>query len=181
MGTKTRLTKDQKGALLKWVAEGLETDEINKRADMFDPSFCVSRAQVDYYRKTRKINIKAIAQSDEYDALSTGLALKAERVKRLSLLAALMEEDLFSGVMWTQDVKMIGSGDYQERVEFELFNASEVQQYRGALDDIAKEIGDRSQSAKNLNIDLDKLTDDQLQRIAAGEDLLHVLATSSKS
>ena len=40
---------------------------------------------------------------------------------------------------------MIGTGPFQERVEFEEFNTAEVSQYRGVLDDIAKEIGDRVQ------------------------------------
>ena len=139
-----RLEKGQREILLTWVAEGFETDAINARAAKHEPPFSVSRGQVDYYRKTRKVDLKALAVSGEYDALTTGLALKDERVKRLTLLAALMEEDLFAGVLWTSDVKMIGTGDLQERVEFEEFNASEVTQYRGVLDDIAKEVGGRT-------------------------------------
>jgi hypothetical protein len=142
---RNKLTKDQRSELLKWVAEGLESDEINKRAAKFELPFSVSRAQVDYYRKTRKVSISELSQSAELDALKSGLALKEERVKRLDLLAGLIEEDLFSGVLWVQDVKMIGTGENQERVEFETFNASEVQQYRGILEDIAKEVGDRVQ------------------------------------
>jgi len=56
-----------------------------------------------------------------------------------------MEEDIFEGSLWTDQVKMIGSGDCQERVEFESFNSAEVDQYRGVLDDIAKELGGRVQ------------------------------------
>jgi hypothetical protein len=145
-----RLEKSQRDEILKWVAEGLETDAINKRAAAFEPPFSVSRGQVDYYRKTRKVNLQELTQSSEYDALTTGLALKAERVKRLALLAGLMEEDLFGGVLWTQDVKMIGTGECQERVEFELFNAAEVSQYRGVLDDIAKETGGRVQKTDSV-------------------------------
>lgn len=140
-----RLEKSQRDAVLKWAAEGLETDAINKRAATFEPPFSVSRGQVDYYRKSRRVDLKAIAEAGEYDALKTGLALKEERVKKLQLLAALLEEDLFGGVLWTQDVKMIGTGDMQERIEFEEFNTAEVAQYRGVLDDIAKEVGQRVQ------------------------------------
>ncbi len=146
-----KLEKSQRDEVLKLVAEGLETDAINKRAAVFEPPFSVSRAQVDYYRKTRKVNIKELVEAGEYDALTAGLSLKAERVKRLQLLAALLEEDLFNGVLWTQDVKMIGSGTFQERVEFETFNSAEVQQYRGVLDDIAKEIGERVQKVDQNN------------------------------
>lgn len=174
MATRNKLTKDQKDALLKWVAEGLDTTEINQRADSFGPQFRVSRAQVDYYRKTRKVNLRAISQSDEYDALNTGLALKTERVKRLTLLAAMMEEDLFGGVLWTNDMKSIGSGDQQQVVEFEEFNAAEVQHYRGVLDDIAKEMGGRVQKIAPTNPTGDKeyegpifTNDERLRRIAA--------------
>lgn len=146
-----KLEKSQRDALLKWVAEGLETDAINKRAAEYEPPFSVSRTQVDYYRKTRKVDLKALVSAGEYDALTTGLALREERVKRLALLATMMEEDLFGGVLWTQDVKMIGTGEYQERVEFEIFNASEVQQYRATLDDIAKETGGRAQKIDQNN------------------------------
>jgi hypothetical protein len=146
-----KLEKSQRDEVLKLVAEGLETDAINKRAAVFEPPFSVSRAQVDYYRKTRKVNIKELVEAGEYDALTSGLSIKAERVKRLQLLASMLEEDLFNGVLWTQDVKMIGSGTFQERVEFETFNSAEVQQYRGVLDDIAKELGDRAQKVDQNN------------------------------
>lgn len=139
-----RLQKAQKNALQEWVAAGLESGEINSKAAQFEPPFSVSRTQVDYYRKTRKVSLSEIMQSGDFDALKTGLALKAERVKKLAQLAELMEKDLFNGVLWTSDVKMIGSAPFQERIEFEEFNTAEVQQYRGVLDDIAKEVGDRS-------------------------------------
>jgi hypothetical protein len=181
MKTRNKLEKAQKSALLGWVAEGLETSEINKRAAAFEPPFRVSPAQVDYYRKTRKVNLQEIAQSGEYDALKTGLALKEERVKRLTLLAALMEEDLFNGVLWTSDVKMIGTGEFQERVEFEEFNASEVQQYRGVLDDIAKEVSGRVQRQEAMTLDLTQCSDAQLERIAKGEDVYRVLADTRPS
>lgn len=143
-----RLKKEQKRAIQEWVAAGLESGEINSKAAEYEPPFSVSRAQVLYYRQTRGVKLGELMQSSDYDALKTGLALKAERVKKLAQLAGLMEKDLFGGVLWTDDVKMIGSGAYQERVEFEEFNAAEVQQYRGVLDDIAKEVGERAQKTE---------------------------------
>ena len=89
------------------------------------------------------VDIKALQQAGEYDALTQGLSLKAVRVGKLQQLAALMERDLFGGFLWTDQIKMIGSGDAQQEVEYEEFNTAEVQQYRGALDDIAKEMGHR--------------------------------------
>ena len=143
-----RPTKAQKEKLLDWVAEGLESGEINKRAEAFDPPFKVKRQQVDYYRRTRKVKIKDIAEKGELDALTSGLSKKEVRVERLHQLAALMEEDLLGGSLWLDQVKMIGSGDMQERVEYEEFNSAEVMQYRGILDDIAKELGHRAQKTE---------------------------------
>lgn len=127
------------------VAEGLQTDEINERAANFKPPFSVSRQQVDYYRDTREQDIKAIRAIDEKSALVEGYALKEHRVYKLALLAALMERDLFGGFLWLDQVKGVGSGDIAEIVDYEEFNAGEVVQYRGVLDDIAKETGGRVQ------------------------------------
>lgn len=138
-----RLEKGQKEKLLEWVAEGLETDEINARAQDCGPPFTVSRQQVDFYRKTRKVAVKEIAKSGELDALTSGLALKEVRVARLAKLAARMEEDLFGSGLWLDQLKSIGSGLDQQVVEYEEFNAGEVKEYRGVLDDIARELGHR--------------------------------------
>jgi hypothetical protein len=140
-----RLRKKQKELVLKLIAEGLQTDEINKQAEQFKPPFSVSRQQVDYYRDTRKQDINAIRAISEKSALVEGYALKEHRVYKLSLLAALMEKDLLNGFLWTDQVKGVGSGEIAEIVDYEEFNASEVTQYRGVLDDIAKETGGRVQ------------------------------------
>lgn len=138
-----RLKKAQKEAVLKWVAAGLQSDEINARAAQFEPPFDVSRQQVDYYRKTREQDISVIRAVSEQNALVEGYAMKEHRVYKLSLLAALLEKDLFGGFIWTDQVKGVGSGEIAEIVDYEEFNAAEIIQYRGILDDIAKEVGDR--------------------------------------
>ena len=138
-----RLKNDQKKKLLGWISEGLQTDEINARAATEEPPFSVSRQLVDWHRKHRAIDIKAIIAAGEHDALTTGLALKDVRVRKLQQLAALMEGDIFGGLLWTDQVKMIGSGPFSKEVEYEEFNTAEVQQYRATLDDIAKEMGHR--------------------------------------
>lgn len=140
-----RLKKGQKEAVLKWIVEGLRSDEINERASSFVPPFSVSRGQVDYYRRTRRADIAALVQAGEQEALSEGLALVGERVKKLKQLAAVMERDLFGGFLWLEQVKGVGSGDIAQIVDYEDFNAGEVAAYRGVLDDIAREMGDRKQ------------------------------------
>jgi hypothetical protein len=140
-----RLRKAQKEKVLEWVAAGLLTDEINSRGNEFDPPFSVSNQQVNYYRKTREADLQAIRSVSEAKALTEGFALKEHRVFKLSILAALLEKDLFGGFIWTDQVKGVGSGDIAEIVDYEEFNAAEVIQYRGILDDIAKETGGRVQ------------------------------------
>jgi hypothetical protein len=59
-----------------------------------------------------------------------------------------------------QHGKGIGSQDNYERVEYEEFNKAEVESLRGVLDDIAREVGDRSkieQPPVNLNLSIDGL------------------------
>lgn len=150
--------------MIKWVAAGFETDEINRLAADFETPFRVSRQQVDYYRKTRGVDLADIQRAGEEDALTEGLSLKAERVRRLKQLAALMERDLFGGFLWLDQVKGVGSGDIAEIVEYEEFNRSEVDAYRAVLDDIAKELGDRGQK-----VTVKTWQDDVIELIRNGE------------
>ena len=130
--------------MLAWIAEGLRSDEINARAATITEPFSIDRRQVDYYRRTRKADLEAISKIGETTALIEGFALKEHRVYKLSILAALMEKDIMGGFLWTDQVKGVGSGDIAEIVDYEEFNAAEVIQYRGVLDDIAKETGGRA-------------------------------------
>jgi hypothetical protein len=152
-----RLGLAQREALLAWISDGLQTDEINERAAAFSPPFSVSRQQVDHYRKTREVKLKEIVARGEDDALTTGLALRSERVRKLKMLAARMERDLFgegrADRLWVQDVKALGSGPWMTVVDFETFNAAEVRQYRETLDDIAKEVGERSTKVEHTGKD----------------------------
>jgi hypothetical protein len=150
-----------------WISEGLQSDEINLRAAVFDPPFEVSRQQVDWYRSTRAKSIAAMSAAAEHDALTTGLALKSNRVMKLQHLAALMEQDIFGGFLWTDQVKMIGSGPFAKEVDYEEFNTAEVQQYRGTLDDIAKEVGDRKQANTTLNLTSDELKNMSVEELEA--------------
>lgn len=162
--TMRRLKKKQKEAVLAWIAEGLETGEINERAAKFKPPFDVSRAQVDYFRSTRDADLKAIQAAGEFEALTQGYALKENRVKALQVLASLMYRDITGGFLWLDQIKALGSGEHMETFEYEEFNASEIQQLRGVFDDIAKEMGHRKIVA---TVD-DGLTDDQrLARLTA--------------
>lgn len=138
-----RLKKKQKEAVIAWVTEGLETSEINARAKKFKPPFNVSRQQVDFYRETRKADLATIKAIGEFASMTQGFALKENRVNALQTIAALMYRDITNGFLWLDQVKALGSGEYMDVVDYEEFNASEVKEFRAALDDIAKEMGQR--------------------------------------
>lgn len=79
-----------------------------------------------------------------------GLSLDYERVRRLNRLADFLEHQLYAtddegnySNLWLQDAKGIGSSLNFERVDIERFNSALLTQYRGVLDDIAKEVGGR--------------------------------------
>jgi hypothetical protein len=140
------LKKAQREALLKWIAEGLESDEINKRAAKFKPPFKVTRQNVSKYRKTRGVKLEKIQDAGETDALKSGFAVKENRVKALQTLAEKMLEELTreeDNRLWTTMVKGIGSNENYQRVEYEEFNKAEVDSFRGVLDDISSEVGER--------------------------------------
>jgi len=141
-----RLKKAQKAILTEWIAEGLASDEINLRASEVGDPFNVSRQQVDYYRNKYSIKIDELRELAEFSALNKGLAKTSKRVELLKRLAGRLVKDLFDDdLIWTDDVKGIGSGDIAEIIEYEKFNTPEIIQLRGVLDDIAKEVGGRVQ------------------------------------
>ena len=63
-------------------------------------------------------------------------------------------------------------GRQHEKMEIELYDA------QTALVHIGKAHGIFKETTTNLNLDLSQLTNEQLQRIAAGEDPAHVISTT---
>ena len=132
--------------MLTWIAEGLKTDEINKRAAKFKPRFKVSTRLATHYRKTRGVKLEEIQDEGETDALKTGFALKENRVAALQKLADVMLAELTregDNRLWLTQVKGIGGYENYERIEYKEFNKAEVDALRGVLDDMATEMGHR--------------------------------------
>ena len=153
-----RLQKQQREAVLAWLAEGLKSDEINQRAAAFESPFEVSRENAYQYRLRYGVQIKALSQAADLAALHEGLSVKAARVHRLQKMADEMTLDLFDrGLFWTTLVKGIGGDKNFERIEYQEFNKAEVEELRGVLDDIAQEMGERSskdiQAQVTLNVE----------------------------
>lgn len=86
------------------------------------------------------------------EALQTGLASTYERVLALKKLAGSLTAEIWEpggklvpGNVWLNDAKQIGKGSYAERIDLIRFNAPLIEQYRGVLDDLARETGGRKQ------------------------------------
>jgi hypothetical protein len=147
--------------LIKWAAEGLRLPEINELASKHVPPFKVEWEQLKYARSKSVAEFTRLREESENEALSEGLARKAIRIRRLAQLAAKLEDDLYENDrLWVTEPKQVGP----HLVEVEKFNAAEVKEYRGLLDDIAREIGDRRQGVnlaltKELDAFLDQLKD----------------------
>lgn len=82
--------------------------------------------------------------------MSRGLALEYERVEELERLVRFLKGEIYhkgetgrNDNVWLRDVKQVGTGEFAERVDIERFNAPIIDQFRGTLDDLAKETGGR--------------------------------------
>ncbi len=116
------------------------------------------------------------------ESMNTGLAMPHLRVDKLKMLAAKLEQEIYrEGRLWLPDVKQIGMGKNATRVELIRFNGALVEQYRGVLSDLAEETGGRWKINRNFNYDLDKLSDEQLQALAEGKDVLPIGSMEERS
>jgi hypothetical protein len=135
---------------------------------------------------------EAVKNEKRRQVMEQGLALDFERVTKLKRLARFLESQIFANGqdgdgddstgaeypnVWLKDVKQVGAGEFAERIDLVRFNASILAEYRSTLADLAAETGGRRQRVDHLlaNINYDKLSDDQLRRIADGEDPIQVI------
>lgn len=162
------------GTLNKWSRQY----DWQARADLYD-------AQLEAEKNAREAAYRR-------EIMESGLAVDHERVAELKQLAELLLGELYTAgddgqiefvkdTVWLPDVKQIGGGEHAERVDIVRFNASIFEQVRGLLDDLAKETGGRRQRTLTENIDYSKLSDEQLARIAAGEDPIQVILSGYRS
>ena len=97
--TENKLNEEQRGALLTWIAADYSTSIIRK---WFDEKAWpqISDAGISYYRTTYAPDIDRIRQERRDGALNEGLAIKAERVRRLCEHA-----DELEAIKWEPDEK----------------------------------------------------------------------------
>lgn len=134
------------------------------------------------------VAIEGEKETERRAVFAEGLALDYERTRKLLRLADFLEDQIYErGVLldkdgkptdkpgpyhnvWVPDVKSIGGGEFAERVDIERFNGDILTQYRGVLDDIAKEVGGRVKKQQiDLDVDVSKLTDEELERLISAK------------
>lgn len=87
------------------------------------------------------------AKTEEISRLRTeGLAADYERIRELTKLFDLLREELEEKGLWYTDIKMSAKGS---TVDVDVFNTGLLSQFRGVLDDIAKETGGRKTEVKH--------------------------------
>ena len=106
----------------------------------------------EWQKRTTEYDAQLEAAKNERarEIMQSGLSLTHERVDKLKTLADFLDGQIFEQGeddeyhnVWLPDVKQIGAGEYAERVDIERFNSAIFEQYRGVLDDLAKETGGR--------------------------------------
>lgn len=177
---KNKLGKEQREYLLTLIADGLQTDEINKKTKAFADPFTVTRQAVDFYRSSRGVRLDELKEESESESLRTGLALREGRVETLKELGERLRRELLSadedGRLWLRRKKALGTGAFMEVVEVEELNVAGIRALRDVLDDIAKEMHARIYQRRDElpeenpldDEDLDELSDEELQAIAEG-------------
>lgn len=144
-----KLTNTQRLQLLEWLAADYGGSLI---AQWFQERGWpeISPPALTYYRKRYAPKLEQLREERYAAALTTGLAVKAERVQRLKehadALEAIKWEEAENGRLWNEKA------------------------WRETLDDIAKELGHRRQYASGLSVnltpdDLSELSDDDLEHL----------------
>lgn len=144
-----KLQSDQKLQLLTWLAaeySGPLIIQEFKRREWPE----IGLTAISYYRKRHAAEIAALREQRRTAAVTSGLALKEERIARLiehadEMFARRWEADK-NGRLWNEKA------------------------WREILDDIAKELGHRRQATGGINLNLTpeelaQLSDDDLERL----------------
>lgn len=118
------------------------------------------------------------------EIMASGFAQPHERVAVLKELASTLLDDLRAeDKRWLRDIKGIGAGDNWTQVDVVRFNAAELEQLRGLLDDIAKETGGRPKTVRvdiehRIRIMAREMGLDEDEAVAEAERLLREGATA---
>ena len=135
-----RLTSEQRLLIEEWIAAGKTNQQIIRLAAEHDPPFVVKSANISKtFRKTVEKKEAVVRDVQRTEAVEAGLSMKDERIRMLEGTA----NYLYGMVDRVPSDKVPG-----------IVNAM-----RGCLDDIAKELGQRSSKVDvNANVRVKDIT-----------------------
>ena len=122
-----RLTKQQRNLIMMWLAAGFTARETAAKAE--EQGIIVSYQTVAKYKPKIIPQIADIVEQKETSALKQGIAIKENRVQKLADMESLMYDSIYQRVKSGCSVEAL------------------IREWRGLLDDVAKEMGDR----RNVN------------------------------
>lgn len=157
---KPKITQEQRNALLNWLAAEYSEPLIRKWFEEreWDP---LSPSALTYYRRMWADEIETARTARRSQALTTGLALKEERIRRLAEHA-----DELEAIKWKTDKRG------------RLWNEKA---WRETLDDIAKELGHRRQGVDLAVVEQElERSLDKLKHNLSPEEYAHVLAALAR-
>lgn len=118
-----RLTKQQRNLIMMWLAAGFTARETAAKAE--EQGIVVSFQTVAKYKPKIIPQIADIVEQKETSALKQGIAIKENRVQKLAEMEALVYESIRQRVANGYSVEAL------------------IREWRGLLDDAAKEMGER--------------------------------------
>ncbi len=103
------------------------------------------------FRRRHRDEIEALAARVREAVADVTIADKALRIRKLTEHFGRIEGLIAEGRLIARDVKIVGVGDYQERIEIERFEAALEKAYRATLHDVAQELGELPKPEVNID------------------------------
>ena len=171
MGRKTKLTKDCQDIIVESLKLGLKVEDTINRAGISRETYFewIRRGQANDGKVY--VDFADAVKNAEYDAKASRL----ERIKQAGIGGQTFEEKKITNRMIDGKIVKV------EEINTTKQSTPNWQADAWLLERKYPDEFGRKYQVENLNVDLTKLTDEQLERIAKGENAAIVVATSGAS
>ncbi|PYS52435.1 MAG: hypothetical protein DMF68_01620 [Acidobacteria bacterium] len=161
------------------IAERLKINRATLHRWKTHPDFEAKVREIVEETRSRLLARGILAKQNRLEALRD----RQERMTEVIERRAVENKDYPGGGatgLIVRDVKGIGKGEDFERVEVYMVDTSLLKELREHEKQAAIELGEWQERSTSLKVDLSNCTDDELERIANGEDPARVLAASRR-
>lgn len=152
-----RMNPAQRIFFINLLAEGRSISEIQDACAKYPEPFYPSERVIQNWRTKTKNKVNDMKRNQEGAVWSEGLAKSEERIKVLKTIAErmltdLIAEDPANEKVWLNRMKGIGTGPNFIPYTYKEFNAGQIKELRGLLNDIALETGGRDPKSAAASI-----------------------------